>query len=421
MSYVSSLYAIYWTGLLRNSPPTPRPHSPRLQLPLTAPLNPLNPMKCHQLLCNCACFSQGKCSTQMPVQWLTLFSHAKLLLGFHMPVHLQVSSLRVQDAEPRNREPILQRLLRWSILEFESPDLESGYQRHLASQRWGYMLAFAPMFLLGWLQIFYCMASDGRGNRFQLPPGFVASSALYLLPTTGLISFMWLCPQMYARHWRGINVIFMMVHVFSSDGFQTLCLWQRNCTARSWLQVFAVENLYLTIICLRVMIFSTGQACDVLYTVVGLVLAVAGNNALCASPLCGPPRVTLSPPIVVLAHKGCSWLLSVLSACGVFAQCPPSGELSCPAVLGLWQVVGCGLACFLIIVRELMSRRAYLRSCMRLRGSSWPPGGATWPPGGATWPLSHARTLHNLICALFAVCFAPAVILALALIYLQVL
>lgn len=326
---------------------------------------------------------------------------------------MQGSSQRARSGDPEAKESFVQRLLRWSILEFESPEVESGYQRFLATQRWGYMLAFAPMFALGWVQIFQCIVTDSQGGQVQIPSGFIASAVLYLLPTAALLAVMSVRPAIYAKHWRWVNVAFMMVHVFSVNGFQQLCLWQRSCTAeQSWVQVFAAENLYLTIICLRVMIFSSGLACDIFYTILGLILNFSGNGARCASPLWGPPRVTLSPPIVAVAHKSCSWLLAILSSHGVVVRCPPPAELSCPAVLGFWQVVGCGLACFLVIAREVMSRRAYLKS------RAGHPGGPRCL-AGASWPLSNAKTMHNLIGALLALCVAPAIIWALALSSLQ--
>lgn len=312
-------------------------------------------------------------------------------------------------------EPIWQRLFRKSIFQFASPDLEGGYQMYLSKHAGEYLLAFVPMFTIGWLQTLSCVAVSGYRGGFNAPPGFLHSVALFLTPVVLLMAFYFLHPKAYAQHWRGINVAFMMVHVFSTNSFQMLCMWQQACIAKgiccfgerfsaNWFQTSATENAFLCIICLHLFKFSAGQAPDILFSTPGLVLSLASNKSLCESPLWGPERVTLSAPLVSVPQKGSAFLLALLvpdSIAGLWL--PKTDRLSCPAVLGFWQVVGWCLACLLIVGREIVSRRAYLKT-------AGPHFGPQFSERAAAWPFGNAEMMHKTLCAVFSVCIGSSLI-----------
>lgn len=306
-------------------------------------------------------------------------------------------------------EPLWQGILRRSFLQFPCPNLESEYQAYVGSQRWGYVLAFAPTFFISWFSTFHRAFKDFRAERFELPPGLLLSMPLFFLPTVALMAFICVWPKAYAKHWRRINAAFMLVHIFSTTSWQWVMLWQSAANealgGRFSVQAFMVENCYLTIICLRVLVFPTGQASDIVFTVLGMVTAMAGNASVCASPLFGARPSSLSPAARSVAQSGCAWLLAMLSAHGVIGRCP---ELTCPAVLAFWQLLGFTVACLLVIVSEVISRRQFLKSSVARLGPALAARAARWPLGGA-------KIMHNLICAVVGVCVMPAVLMPLAL------
>lgn len=328
-----------------------------------------------------------------------------------------------QDGEPHEAlaqpppEPVWQRVLRRSIMEFRCPNLESEYQAYVGNQRWGYVLAFAPTFIISWFSIFRAVFKEFREGSTELPPGFLPSMPLFFLPTLALMAFICLRPKAYAKHWRGINSAFMLVHTFSTNPWQQLLLWQAaaivaqdpSAATRTgfyhYMQAFIIENCYFSIILLRVLTFSTGQASDVVFTVLGMAAAMGANTSLCASSLLGSRSAIAAPLARRMAQGGCAWFLAMLSAHGVIGRCP---ELSCPALLAFWQILGCALACLLIFGREVVSRRQFLKAST----SRFSPSVAAM---ANSWPLGGPKIVHNLICAVVGVCVAPAILMALAL------
>jgi hypothetical protein len=320
-------------------------------------------------------------------------------------------------------KPIWQRLLQKSIFQFASPDLEAGYQTYLANHAGGYLLAFIPMFTLGWMQTLSCVATSRDSGGFTSPPGFIKSALLFLVPVVLLIAFLCVRSKAYAQNWRGINTAFMMVHVFSTNAFQVMTLWQQSCIAKgicglggggnpSWLQTFATENVYLSIICLRHVLFSAGQIPDLFFTTLGLFLSMTANKDLCASPVWGPDPVTLSPALVLVPQKGSALLLGLLVPEPLVPLWLPQHGMSCSAVLGFWQVLGWWIGCLFILAREVASRKAFLKSAAAQFGPS------VAQRAGA-WPLGNAVTMHNTLCAVLSVCLAPGVFWAAALMFLQ--
>jgi hypothetical protein len=337
----------------------------------------------------------------------------------HVPLPCSQAMPRsTQARDMSSLEPIWQRVLQRSFLKFASPALESGYQKCVTNGVAAYWLAFAPMFTMGWVQVFYrTAASIYTSRRFELPPGLIASIVFFLIPSVWLYGLILLRSNFYKKHWRGIHFAWMCVHVFSTYPFQEVCLWQHTCIAKgtcgtfggskqSWSQVFAVENFYLTTIWLRVIVFSAGQASDFFFTTLSLFLTMSGNTALCTFPV--REWVSMSPGVLSVAQRGSSWLLTMLAPGASSGRGMHASELSCPAVLAFWQVVGWWMACLLIIFREILSRRVYLKSSVASLG----PGVAA---RAVWWPTGSAELLHKLICVFGAVCLGAVLFWAAAL------
>lgn len=340
---------------------------------------------------------------------------------------VQVVQERSITGETSAAEPIWQRIFRKSLFEFANPDLEGGYQTYLAKHASDYVMAYAPMFIMSWLHMLYCTVVNGRSTWSDPPPGLMYSVLLYLLPGGGLIAFAWLRKSVYAMHWRGINVAVMSVHVFHNNPYHLLCLWLQSCvtsgtcriTGRSskgseagpsWATAFGLENFFLSVVCLRLWVMSAGAAADIFFTTVGMLLAMAGNEALCASSLWGPVRVTLSAPLGSIPKKVSALVLATVFPEGGWLL--PEEELSCPSVLAFWQVVGWLAGCLFILMREILSRRAYLKSANLPLSPSVISRAKNWPFGsmGKTILL-----LQALLCMFLTSTIIWATVLALRL------
>lgn len=337
-------------------------------------------------------------------------------------------STRNQPAE--SQRPALQpqpvpwwdRMLRKSFMQFNCPNLESEYQAHVAEQRWIYVFAFSIPFITAWVR---AVATIGLVEALlldlgltELGPGVLPSMILFVLPLLALMAFIWARGKAYAKNWRLINAVIMTLLVLSHHPNHQVVLWNDavlttakppsaapSPPSRFSLRSFANENHYFMFIYLRDFIFPTGLASDIAFNVLGLAVAMAGNKALCASSLFGAHPATTAPVARHVAQAGCTGLLSLMSAHNVFATCPAS---SCPAVMAFWQVLGCAVACLLVIVGEIISRRKFLRlAVVRLGPSLAGPA--------ARWPLGSPKLVHNLICAVSAVVLASSVLMALAL------
>jgi hypothetical protein len=299
-------------------------------------------------------------------------------------------------------------------LEFGSGELESAYQVYLANHAGGYLLAFLPMFVFTWAQFLYCIAISGHFTHLSFPPGFLITVVLFMVPTIGHVAFICMCREQYARHWRGINALDQTLKLFSTNAFQSLCIWQVSCTAQGVCKIFqkvgespvnsfARENFYLTNICLANMVFAAGQIPDLIITTCCLFFNMAGSKALCESPHWGPERVTLSAPLSSIPRRGSLLFLVFFPPSSDTIKWLPPQELSCPAVLAFWQVVGWWLSCIFIILREILSRRAFLKST----GTTFGPLVASRVAG---WPLGDALMVNRLIFMVFFLSFAVGVV-----------
>eukprot|EP00884_Botryococcus_braunii_P015447 jgi/Botrbrau1/2586/Bobra.145_1s0014.1 len=324
-----------------------------------------------------------------------------------------------ENAIHANESPIWERYLSRSMFGFASPDLEAGYQKYLANRIRVYWLLFSPMFCMGWMAVFYRTSASLAGGESSLPAGLMASVVLFFLPTLWVYALICLWPSYYKSHWRGIGCLWMTIHIFAIVPFQKVCIWQLVCSAKglcgemareSVYKEFAVENFYLTTVFFRIVIFSAGPVPDLLFITLSLFISLSGNGSLCT--FIDREWVSLSAPMLSVVQKGSSWLLGMLPPHGFWASQISPAELSCPAVLGFWQVAGWWFGCVLMVLHELRSRKLYLKSA----GSHLGPEMALM---AAWWPVGNAKLVHNLICIAFALCSAPLMLWVIALSSLQ--
>eukprot|EP00884_Botryococcus_braunii_P006291 jgi/Botrbrau1/15663/Bobra.4_1s0047.1 len=105
---------------------------------------------------------------------------------------------------------------------------------------------------------------------------------------------------------------------------------------------------------------------------------MSANAALCDSPF-GRSLVTMRPPYLTAARGASVWLSDIAGPLvGGHASDP---VLSCPAALGVWEVVGWLVACLTVLVADILRRRAFLRTpeVQAYLGPSYVAGALKWP------------------------------------------
>eukprot|EP00884_Botryococcus_braunii_P006139 jgi/Botrbrau1/15526/Bobra.0123s0002.1 len=321
-------------------------------------------------------------------------------------------SSAVQMPQP---ESVYEQYLRKSIFSFASPELEMKYQNYVGNQLGGYILALGGAILFGYIGMVSRTFCVLRMDPSVLPRGFLMSLVLGLLPIAFIVTMVVFRSKTYAKHWRTINLVFMCSKVLSTEYVQMVFLWIQSPHAPDTLhrgldrvsqlpfRMFFTENFYVATTWSLVLVFATGQATDLGFATLGLALSFANNSAICASALWGPEPFTLSSPMQQAARTVSSWLYTLLSANGFPPIFFPRSELSCPEVRGLWQLLGWWVSCILVLLREVASRRAFLRSSSALLRSSF-------TAEAKRWPFGNQALLQKLVCAIVALCLMPSII-----------
>lgn len=128
---------------------------------------------------------------------------------------------------------------------------------------------------------------------------------------------------------------------------------------------FAIENFFLVITWLAFFAHPVGQLADFALLTIMLLGDISANGYICSLPYVNQGSLTSLTLGVRRAAGFVSSLLTtpVFGITGIppFHQADPAGDMSCPAVLGVWQMVGWLLACHVVLLAEIMRRRAFLR------------------------------------------------------------
>lgn len=123
-------------------------------------------------------------------------------------------------------------------------------------------------------------------------------------------------------------------------------------------QAFVAENLYFSTGWIGNVTFRVGQVLHLLLVMLFLLIEVRGNAHICASSLRGSSTVKTSGER--LAEAACS---TVRGCVGLQSSMPRSTEPStCPASLMLWQFVGAWMVCVALLLKDVLQRRAFLRT-----------------------------------------------------------
>jgi hypothetical protein len=336
----------------------------------------------------------------------------------------------ISGKHPRCAPPAVHAWLQmWttSLFAFADSHLEGLYQSCVAKWARFYAWWYCGVNLLGWISL---LVKRVRGDAIVLflRPPLLAAAIGGLLPSLSVVTLSPFFPAFYRKHWRAINIAINIFQTSSWNYVRQILLWQLLKVQQSpgdamegfpvqFLgTTFSVENFFLVSILPRVLAFPTGQATDVLLISYAFLLTTAGSPTLCQSKLWNaiPLRVSLSERYVSRLQT-LSTAVSALQGTHVapvrLASSATPAALTCPAVLGLWGVVGWVLAIFLVFLREIASRRAFLGSHTSLLGSGGPRKAFLWPLGNVAmvhrcvlaflFPLTVGSFLWSLVLTVF--------------------
>jgi hypothetical protein len=306
------------------------------------------------------------------------------------------------------------RVLKESVFRFGPPELESRYQSYFANRAGGYALALSGPILISWFALFpFKLAAIGPDSS-RAPPTLVPSLLLSFVPAISILVLAAFFPRFYSRHWWGVNLLFMSAKVFSHEYLQGLFLWLHqsapgvrqegsDASPQAMLRMFVLENFYSTTTWALGLAFPTGQVSDVFFATLGLSIGFSKNAAICGSPAWGASLVTGSAPFAAAAGSGSRLLFAVLSANGLPAIFPHPQALTCTELRAFWQVVGWWFSCVLVLLREIGSRRAFLRS---------PAAGVrvSHLRAAARWPFGNQVMVQLLITWAFFLLVAPSLV-----------
>lgn len=275
-----------------------------------------------------------------------------------------------------------------SILAFASPQLEALYQAYQARA----LNVLTWIVSLGRLAVcFLVLAQSYRKGAVHphLRPPFALQLLTHTFPAVVTLVLLCFFPSVYIQHQWAVHVCVSLALLVSYSRMCLVPLWLRFLDAPppaaasllQKLQYFANENVYLGTMWYVLGSFPMGQLLDHAFVFTTLATSLAGNPALCASPLWPRPSVTMSPVPLGVAET-----LSVLLVQAVEPIYPIriSRGLSCPAALAFWQILGSMFALFVSGAIELGRRRAFLRTqeARAFLGSSRSAALLTWPWGG---------------------------------------
>lgn len=272
-----------------------------------------------------------------------------------------------------------------SPLTFSCQQLEREYQDYQARQvrRLAWCLAVSLVAFFGMIY----MDAYGKGARYRhmLPPQtlpllFCCLPGLAIAATT-------LFPGFHASHHQAVHALYYFLLCFSYHHVRQNFLWLGLLDAKphtaflAQATCFAKENLYLTVTWFAVVLFPMGQSLGRL-TVLGLlVVNLAGNSAICASPLWPPDSATMSAAPLGAANALSSGLLQIVQP---FYHTRNGSLTSCPEVLAVWQALGSLLAMLAMGGAEIVRRWAFLHT-LEVQASLGRGNAARalhWPWGG---------------------------------------
>eukprot|EP00884_Botryococcus_braunii_P001101 jgi/Botrbrau1/10992/Bobra.0234s0016.2 len=275
-----------------------------------------------------------------------------------------------------------------SMLAFASADLEVLYQKYISNTVSWSACCCCLVTIFAWLS-FFSKASFGTAAARAVMPTVSVPLACNFLPAVALVLLLNLKPQAYIKRYRLLHLLMSVFQMGVTNYVRELFLWMHSGSfqsSRHSYHAFLAENFYLSIMWIRVLCFPVDQFCDLSVVTTILLINMAGNTYLCNSPFWGSSPVTLSRPVMTIMQYISPRLLSVLlpGAEGHVPDCSASAcPASCPLALAFWEIVGWYICCLLVLLRELVTRRAFLAANHQLLSPEHAARAHKWPFGSA--------------------------------------
>lgn len=284
-----------------------------------------------------------------------------------------------------------------SVFKFASPSLEHSYQQFAQNTVATAALTLFTINLVSWALIWYKLAVTPAAARAKMPPLAPLALGCFVpaLATTALIV---LRPASYKKRYAAINLALSALQLGYYNHQRAFLLWLQSMHVLSgtWRTVshFLVENLFFTLAWLRVLLLPSTPLGDTCLMAVLLLLNLAGNPRICrewggsllmlSSPSPGGPVKAVFAAALPQRSPASAWAAASLRP----------GRDTCDAVLAFWEILGWLWACLVLLVAEVVRRRAFLAANLHLLGPH--------AHKAHLWPLGSARLLLKLLCVVLA-------------------
>lgn len=269
-----------------------------------------------------------------------------------------------------------------SGLCFACPQLEEEYQQYQAHSLNTLTCIWMLIRVCGYGMFFAMIYKQGVAYRHVLPP--LAWPVLaHLVPGIVILALLSFFPSFSTTHYLAVHFASNVSLWCTYHQMRQLLLWMglvdatNNPSFLHHIRTFSKENIYLCTTWYMLSADPWGRL-----SVMGLLAVnLAGNSAICASPLWPQGTVTMSPGPLA-AVKAISGAL--LETAEPFYNARHRSVMSCPAVLAVWQILGSLLALLMRGGTEIARRRAFLRK-QEVQARLGPDRAAEalhWPWGG---------------------------------------
>eukprot|EP00884_Botryococcus_braunii_P006293 jgi/Botrbrau1/15665/Bobra.4_1s0049.1 len=301
-----------------------------------------------------------------------------------------------------------QSLPEFSVFAFSEPELEALFKTYYAQRQNTWALLTSAMALLGYLLFIYkvlVVPREGEDDA-QL---FLWSEMLLVCAVSSVITLMLFKPTFYRIHRQALNTGVNVCSIIAYPASRMTLLWMKalggKTHSETWLaelKTFAVENLFIATSWMNVVSFPSGPVPDLVLMTLYLFRALVSNASLCTSPY-GSSLVTMRPAYLATARRA-SMLLAGIAAplVGGHASDP---VLSCPAALGVWEVVGWLVACLLVLVADILRRRAFLRT-----GEAQAYIGQEYAASAMRWPFASSQKSQRCVMVLLVLLYGSSLL-----------
>jgi hypothetical protein len=295
-----------------------------------------------------------------------------------------------------------------SVFAFSVPELEALFQTYYSKRQNTWALLTSAMVLLGYILFIYkILVFAGEGEDV---PGWVLwSGMLVVCAVSAVITLMLFKPTFYRMHWQALNAGVIVCTIMTYPASRMTLLWMKALSGKpyseTWLrelETFAVENLFMATSWMNVVSFPSGPIPDLVLMTLYLVRALASNASLCTSSY-GRSVVTMRPASLATARRASVLLTDIAGPLvGGHASNP---VLSCPAALGIWEVVGWLVACLSVLVADILRRRAFLRT-----GEARAYFGPEYAASAMRRPFGSSQKSQRCVLALFFLLYVSSVL-----------